>query len=326
MTILVTGGAGYIGGHVVQGLVEQGHAVVVLDNLSTGFREAVPAQVRLIVGDVGDESLVSTIIAEHGISAMMHFAASSVVPESIVNPIAYYRNNTVNSLKLIDSAVRGGVRHFVFSSTAAVYGSPTAGLVGEDLIPQPMSPYGASKLMTERMLGDVASTSHLTCAILRYFNVAGADPLLRIGQSTRGATHLIKVAVQAALGVRNGMEIFGTDYPTPDGTCIRDYIHVCDLVSAHIKALDYLRGGGESVTINCGYGHGYSVREIIEAVKRVSGSDFVAIPRPRRAGDPAAIVADSALIRRALSWVPAYDDLDTIVRHALAWERKLSVQ
>ncbi|MEH2502799.1 UDP-glucose 4-epimerase [Bradyrhizobium sp. AZCC 1578] len=326
MTILVTGGAGYIGSHVVQGLVEQGHAVVVLDNLSTGFREAVPAQVRLIVGDVGDESLVSTIIAEHGVSAIMHFAASSVVPESIANPIAYYRNNTVNSLKLIDSAVRGGVRHFVFSSTAAVYGSPTAGLVGEDLIPQPMSPYGASKLMTERMLGDVASTSHLTCAILRYFNVAGADPLLRIGQSTRGATHLIKVAVQAALGVRNGMEIFGTDYPTPDGTCIRDYIHVCDLVSAHIKALDYLRGGGESMTINCGYGHGYSVREIIEAVKRVSGSDFAAIPRPRRGGDPAAIVADSALIRRALSWVPAYDDLDTIVRHALAWERKLTVQ
>ncbi|MEH2591198.1 UDP-glucose 4-epimerase GalE [Bradyrhizobium sp. AZCC 1721] len=326
MTILVTGGAGYIGSHVVQGLVEQGRAVVVLDNVSTGFREAVPAQVQLIVGDVGDESLVSTIIAEHGVSAIMHFAASSVVPESIANPIAYYRNNTVNSLKLIDSAVRGGVRHFVFSSTAAVYGSPTAGLVGEDLIPQPMSPYGASKLMTERMLGDVASTSHLTCAILRYFNVAGADPLLRIGQSTRGATHLIKVAVQAALGVRNGMEIFGTDYPTPDGTCIRDYIHVCDLVSAHIKALDYLRGGGESVTINCGYGHGYSVREIIEAVKRVSGSDFAAIPRPRRAGDPVAIVADNALIRRALSWVPAYDDLDTIVRHALAWERKLTVQ
>jgi UDP-glucose 4-epimerase len=323
MTILVTGGAGYIGSHVVHGLLDQKQRVIVLDNLSTGFREAVAEQATLVIGDVGDAELVSRLIAEQGINAVMHFAASTVVPESVAKPVAYYRNNTVNSLALVDAAIRGGVTHFVFSSTAAVYGNPVTQLVAEDVPPQPMSPYGTSKLMTEMMLRDAALASGLSYVVLRYFNVAGADPLLRTGQSTRAATHLIKVAAQAALGIRNGMEIFGTDYPTPDGTCIRDYIHVCDLVGAHIKALDHLRGGGASVTLNCGYGHGYSVREIVEAVRRVSGSDFAATPRSRRAGDPAAIVADSRLLRGLLAWSPAFDDLDTIVGHALAWERKL---
>src|SRR5579872_2005175 len=304
MTILVTGGAGYIGSHVVYGLIDQKQRVIVLDNLSTGFREAIPGEATLVVGDTGDAALVSRLIAEHNIDAVMHFAASTVVPESVAEPTAYYKNNAVNSLALIDTAIRGGVKHFVFSSTAAVYGSPTVKLVDEDTPLQPMSPYGASKLMTETMLRDLASASDLTYVVLRYFNVAGADPLLRTGQSTRAATHLIKVAAQAALGIRQGMEIYGTDYPTPDGTCIRDYIHVCDLVSAHIQALDYLRGGGASATLNCGYGHGYSVLEIIEAVRRVSGNDFTATPRPRRAGDPAAIVADSRRLRRLLSWVP----------------------
>jgi UDP-glucose 4-epimerase len=326
MTVLVTGGAGYIGSHIVCGLLDQGQRVIVLDNLSSGLREAVAEKATLVVGDVGDADLVSGLISEHGINAIMHFAASTVVPESVAKPVAYYKNNTVNSLALVDAAIRGGVRHFVFSSTAAVYGNPATQMVAEDAAPQPMSPYGTSKLMTETMLRDAAFASGLTYVVLRYFNVAGADPLLRTGQSTRVATHLIKVAVQAALGVRNGMEIFGTDYPTPDGTCIRDYIHVCDLVSAHIKALDYLRGGGASTTLNCGYGHGYSVREIIAAVRRVSGSDFAATPRERRAGDPAAIVADTSLIRDILSWQPCYDNIDTIVGHALAWERKLAAE
>lgn len=326
MAILVTGGAGYIGSHVVYGLIEQGQDVIVLDNLSSGFREAVAEQAKLVVGDVGDAELVSRLIAEHSIDAIMHFAASTVVPESVAKPVAYYRNNTVNSLALVDTAIGGGVRHFVFSSTAAVYGNPTTELVSEDMPPWPMSPYGTSKLMTEMMLRDAASANGLSYAVLRYFNVAGADPLLRTGQATRAATHLIKVAVQAALAIRDGMEIFGTDYPTPDGTCIRDYIHVCDLVGAHIKALDYLRGGGASATLNCGYGHGYSVREIIEAVRRVSGSDFATTPQPRRAGDPVAVVADSRRLRHLLSWAPAYDDLDIIVGHALAWERKLKLQ
>lgn len=326
MAILVTGGAGYIGSHVVYGLIEQGQDVIVLDNLSSGFREAVAEQAKLVVGDVGDAELVSRLIAEHSIDAIMHFAASTVVPESVAKPVTYYKNNTVNSLALVDTAIGGGVRHFVFSSTAAVYGNPTTELVSEDTPPRPMSPYGTSKLMTEMMLRDAASANGLSYVALRYFNVAGADPTLRTGQSTRAATHLIKVAVQAALGLRDGMKIYGTDYPTPDGTCVRDYIHVCDLVSAHIKALDHLRGGGASATLNCGYGHGFSVHEIIAAVRRVSASDFAAEPRPRRAGDPAAVVADSTRLRELLSWAPAYDDLDTIVAHALAWERKLKLQ
>ncbi|MBB4368411.1 UDP-glucose 4-epimerase [Bradyrhizobium sp. cir1] len=326
MAILVTGGAGYVGSHVVQGLVDQKQSVIVLDNLSSGFRKAVAEQATFVFGDVGDGELVSRLIGEHSIDTIMHFAASTVVPESIAKPLAYYANNTVKSLALIHAAISCGVRHFVFSSTAAVYGNPANQLVTEDAAPQPMSPYATSKLMTETMLRDAAASSGLTHVTLRYFNVAGADPQLRTGQSTRTPTHLIKVAAQAALGIRNGMEIFGTDYPTPDGTCIRDYIHVCDLVSAHLKALAYLRRGGASVTLNCGYGHGYSVREIIAAVRRVSGRDFTAMPRERRAGDPAAIFADSRRLQRVLSWSPAYDDLEIIVGHALAWERKLNFE
>jgi UDP-glucose 4-epimerase len=323
VTILVTGGAGYIGSHVVQGLVDRQQSVVVLDNLSTGFRQAVPSEASLVIGEVGDEGLLLRLMAEHRIEAVMHFAASSVVPDSISNPIGYYNNNTTGSLALIKATVQAGIRYFVFSSTAAVYGNPDVQLVGEGETARPMSPYGASKLMTETMLRDVAAANDLSYIVLRYFNVAGADPKLRIGQSTRAATHLIKVAVQAAIGVRSGMEIFGTDYSTPDGTCIRDYIHVCDLVTAHIEALDYLLGGGNSVTLNCGYGHGYSVREVIDTVKRVSGSDFAVAARPRRAGDPVSIVADTRAIRRVLPWVPAYDNLEAIAQHALAWERKL---
>ncbi len=326
MTILVTGGAGYIGSHVVHDLVDRRQSVLVLDNLSTGFRHAVPSKARLVVGDVGDEGLVSRLMAEHRVEAVMHFAASSVVPDSLANPVGYYSNNTASSLFVLRAAIQAGIKHFVFSSTAAVYGNPDARLVREGDVPRPMSPYGASKLMTETMLRDAAQASRLTYVVLRYFNVAGADPKLRTGQSTRAATHLVKVAVQAAVGIRSGMEIFGTDYPTPDGTCVRDYIHVCDLGNAHVDALDYLCGGGPSATLNCGYGRGYSVREVIDTVKRVSGIDFAVTIRPRRAGDPASIVADTQMIRRVLSWKPAYDDIETIVHHALAWERKLMAQ
>ena len=326
MTVLVTGGAGYIGSHVVHELVDQSCPVVVLDNLSSGFRDAIPSDVPFFVGDVGDEKLVSTLIAQHRVDAVMHFAASSVVPESVANPVAYYKNNTTNSLALIDAANRGGIKHIVFSSTAAIYGNSDAQLVGEDAVPRPISPYGTSKLMTEIMLQDAASASDLKYIVLRYFNVAGADPRLRTGQSTLSATHLVKVAVQAALGIRDGMEVFGTDYPTPDGTCVRDYIHVCDLSNAHIRALNYLRGSGDSATLNCGYGHGYSVREVIDTVKRVSGVDFPVVMQARRMGDPAFIVADTRRIQRVLSWKPLYDDLEAIVRHALAWEKKLMLK
>ncbi|MCA1453692.1 UDP-glucose 4-epimerase GalE [Bradyrhizobium sp. BRP22] len=323
MTILVTGGAGYIGSHIVNELVDRGESVVVLDNLSTGFGDTVPAMAQLVVGDIGDGALVEKLLSEHRVQAIVHLAASSVVPDSVANPLGYYSNNTAGSLVLLKAAVQAGVKYFVFSSTAAVYGNPQTPLVGEDLIPRPMSPYGASKLMTERMLQDAGLACSLKYVVLRYFNVAGADPKLRTGQSTRAATHLIKVAVQAALGARDSMAIFGTDYPTPDGTCIRDYIHVSDLVSAHVEALGYLRKGGASTLMNCGYGHGYSVRDVVDTVKRVSGLDFEVKMQPRRAGDPAAIVADVRNIRRILSWTPAHDDLETIVRHALSWEQKL---
>jgi UDP-glucose 4-epimerase len=323
MTILVTGGAGYIGSHMVHGLLDAGERVVVLDNLSTGFAWSVAAGATMIVGDSGDQELVTKIIREHDIDAIIHFAASVVVPDSVRDPLGYYRNNTVNSRALIECAVNAGVRRLVFSSTAAVYGNPRQIPVREDAPTMPISPYGWSKLMTEIMLRDASRAHDLRHVILRYFNVAGADPRCRTGQSTAGATHLIKVAVETALGRRPLLKVFGADYPTPDGTCIRDYIHVTDLVSAHCDALRYLRSDGPSLTLNCGYGHGFSVREVIEAVRRISGVDFAVENADRREGDPAQIVADSAQIRRTLNWRPRLDDLDVIVGHALAWEREL---
>jgi UDP-glucose 4-epimerase len=323
MSILVTGGAGYIGSHMVHGLVDAGEAVVVLDNLATGFDWAVAEGVPLVVGDTGDQPLVASIIAEHKIEAIIHFAASTVVPESVAEPLAYYRNNTVNSRALIETAIKGGVRHFIFSSTAAVYGNPDRMPVAEDAPTMPMSPYGASKLMTETMLRDAGHAHGLGYVILRYFNVAGADPKLRTGQSTRNATHLIKVATEAALGLRPKVDIFGTDYPTPDGTGIRDYIHVSDLARAHSDALRHLRAGGASLTLNCGYGHGFSVLEVIDTVKRVSGVDFRVEVAARRPGDPAQVVAAADRARTLLGWRPQLDDLSTIVSHALAWQKKL---
>lgn len=323
MTILVTGGAGYIGSHMVYELRDAGERVVVLDNLSTGFDWAVAPGAPLVVGETGDQALVTTIIREQKVDAIIHFAASIVVPDSVRDPLGYYRNNTVNSRALIECAVKGGVRHFIFSSTAAVYGNPAEIPVREDTSAAPISPYGWSKLMTEIMLRDASAASGLNHVILRYFNVAGADPQGRTGQSTAGATHLIKVAVECALGLRPKIDVFGTDYATPDGTGIRDYIHVSDLVLAHSDALRNLRSGAPSATFNCGYGHGFSVRQVIDAVKRASGADFKVETAPRRAGDPAQIVADSARIREKLQWQPRFDDLSQIVGDALAWERRL---
>jgi UDP-glucose 4-epimerase len=323
MTILVTGGAGYIGSHMVHALVDSGARVVVLDDLSTGFDWAVASGVPLVVGETGDQELVAKIIRDYDAEAIIHFAASVVVSDSVRNPLAYYRNNTANSRALMECAVNGGVRHFIFSSTAAVYGNPSEIPVREDTPTLPISPYGRSKLMTETMLRDSGRAHGLKYVILRYFNVAGADSQGRTGQSTSGATHLIKVAVETALGLRAKLELFGTDYATPDGTCIRDYIHVSDLVSAHCDALYHLRNGGSSLTLNCGYGHGFSVREVIAAVKRVAGVEFKVENAPRRPGDPAQIVADTAKLRKLLHWQPRYDDLTTIVAHALAWEREL---
>ena len=324
MTILVTGGAGYIGSHMIHTLVEAGEGVIVLDNLSTGFKWAIPKGVQFATGETGDEALVARLIAEHGVSAIIHFAASIVVPDSVSDPLGYYRNNTVNSRALIECAVKGGVKQFIFSSTAAVYGNPAKVPIGEDDAVAPMSPYGSSKLMTEIMLRDAGIAHSLDYVILRYFNVAGADPKLRTGQSTKGATHLIKVAVETALRRRAKMDVFGTNYPTPDGTCIRDYIHVADLVRAHSDALAYLRAGGRSVTLNCGYGHGFSVLDVIDTVKRVSGVDFRVDRADPRPGDPAQIVAQSDRAKELLGWQPQFDDLATIVTHALAWERKLA--
>ena len=326
MTILVTGGAGYIGSHMVYALADAGEKVVVLDNLSTGFDWAVAPGAELIRGETGDQALVDRIIAQYGIDAIIHFAASIVVPDSVADPLGYYKNNTVNSRALIECAVRGGVKHFIFSSTAAVYGNPATAPVSEDAAPAPMSPYGSSKLMTEIMLRDTGIAHGLGYVILRYFNVAGADPQLRTGQSTPAATHLIKVAVQTALGMRPKMDVFGTDYPTSDGTCVRDYIHVADLVRAHSDALAHLRRGGTSATLNCGYGRGFSVFEVIDTVKRVSGVDFRVDIGPPRAGDPAQIVAASDRARALIGWQPQLDDLPTIVAHALAWEQKLRLR
>lgn len=320
MTVLVTGGAGYIGSHMVLELLDSGESVVVLDNLSTGFRWAVPTNATLVVGDVGDQDLVRSIVRKHGVKAIIHFAGSIVVPESVADPLGYYHNNTVKSRALMEVAVEMGIEQFIFSSTAAVYGNPSEVPVREDAELKPMSPYGSSKLMTEIMLADVARAHNFRYVALRYFNVAGADPQGRTGQSTPNATHLIKVACEAALGKRPCIEVFGTDYPTEDGTCIRDYIHVTDLVRAHRAALRHLRDGGDSEIFNCGYSKGFSVLEVIDAVKRVSGADFEVRNAPRRAGDPAAIVAASDKIRVHLGWRPELDKLETIAAQALAWE------
>jgi UDP-glucose 4-epimerase len=323
MTVLVTGGAGYIGSHMVLELLDSGESVIVLDNLSTGFRWAVPANATLVVGDVGDQELVRSIVRKHGVQSILHFAGSIVVPESVADPLGYYHNNTVKSRALMEVAVEMGVKNFIFSSTAAVYGMPKENPVGEDAPLNPMSPYGSSKMMTEIMLADTARAHDFRYVALRYFNVAGADPKGRSGQSTPNATHLIKVASEAALGKRPCLEVFGTDYATPDGTCIRDYIQVTDLARAHLAALRHLRDGGSADVFNCGYSKGFSVLEVIDAVKRVSGADFEVRLSARRPGDPAAIVAASDKIRVRLGWRPIYDNLDTIVRQALAWETHL---
>jgi UDP-glucose 4-epimerase len=323
MSVLVTGGAGYIGSHMVQALKDAGESVVVIDNLSTGFADFLPDGVPLLVGDAGDETLVGKVIAQHNVESIIHFAGSIVVPESMRDPLGYYRNNTMTTRSLLNAAVKAGVNRFIFSSTAAVYGNPDQVPVPENAPTRPLSPYGSSKLMTEIMLHDVACAHGMNYVVLRYFNVAGADPLARMGLATIGATHLLKIAVEAATGQRAKVDVFGTDYPTPDGSCIRDFIHVSDLAQAHRAALSYLRGAGASVTLNCRSGRGYSVLETIEAVKRVSGRHFAVSYAPRRPGDIMAMVADTTRIRSILDWTPHFDDLDTIAAHALAWEWKL---
>jgi UDP-glucose 4-epimerase len=323
MSVLVTGGAGYIGGHMTLGLIDAGETVVVLDNLSTGFAWAVPDGVKLVVGDTGDAALVASIIVEHKVEAVAHFAAKIVVPDSVTDPLGYYLNNTSNARALIETAIKGGVKSFIFSSTAAVYGETSSEPVPEEAPLLPISPYGRSKLMVEWMLEDASRAYDFRYVALRYFNVAGADPAGRLGQSTPKATHLIKRGVQTALGIYPNLEIFGQDYPTRDGTCVRDYIQVTDLVDAHLAALTYLRDGGASLVCNCGYGHGQTVKEVVDVVKRVSGVDLKVVLSPRRAGDPAALVARAELARSALGWKPSRDNLDEIVRQALDWERRL---
>lgn len=321
-TVLVTGGAGYIGSHVVKQLGRRGERLVVLDNLSTGFREAVRYG-ELVVGDTGDAELVSRIMREHQVESVLHFAAHTIVPESVSNPVKYYKNNTASTLNLLDCCQKAGVKHFIFSSTAAVYGNLETGTAREDTPTAPINPYGTSKLVSEWMLRDLCAATSLRSVVLRYFNVAGSDPDGEIGQSTRNATLLIKVACEVALGKRDKLMVFGTDYPTADGTGIRDYIHVHDLASAHLAALDYLRDGGTTITLNCGYGHGYSVREVISSVERCHGSTLNISEAPRRAGDPPALIADTSAIHNTFSWTPVYDDLDKIVQTSLAWEAKL---
>jgi UDP-glucose 4-epimerase len=323
MTVLVTGGAGFIGSHMALELLDAGEDVLVLDNLSTGFRWAVPEGAKFIEGDVGDQSLVRGLLQDNDIDAILHFAGSIVVPESVADPLGYYLNNTCKSRSLIACAVETKIPNFIFSSSAAVYGIPKINPVTEDATLEPISPYGSSKLMTETMLRDTAKAHPLRFVALRYFNVAGADPKGRSGQSSAQATHLIKVASETALGMRPRLEVFGTDYETPDGTCIRDYIHVSDLVRAHLDALRYLREGGESIVLNCGYGKGFSVLDVIAAVKKASGKDFPVHMTDRRPGDPAALVAGADRIREVLGWVPQRNNLDTIVEDALSWEKRL---
>ena len=320
--ILVTGGAGYIGSHVVRQLGTRGERPVTLDNLCTGFEAAV-THGELIKGDTGDAGLLERVFSENDIDTVMHFAAHTVVPESVADPLKYYRNNTASSRTLLEAASRHGVKNFVFSSTAAVYGIPQGAKASEDSPTQPINPYGTSKLMTEWMLRDLSAVTDLNYVVLRYFNVAGCNPDGAIGQSTPNATLLVKVACEAATGRRPGVSIFGTDYDTPDGTGLRDYIHVEDLATAHLDALTYLRGGGESTTLNCGYGHGYSVRDVLSAVEKANGSPLNIKEEPRRAGDPPELVAVADRVREVLGWSPRYDDLDVIVETALAWEKKI---
>ncbi len=323
--VLVTGGAGYIGSHAVLALVDAGWGVAVIDNLTTGFRFAIPDHVPFYEGDIEDSALLARIFKEQGTAAIMHFAGSIVVPESVEKPLEYYHNNTVKSRALIEAAVSGGVSHFIFSSTAATYGMPETSAVREDTPQRPINPYGWSKLMTEQMLADTVAAHPMNFCALRYFNVAGADPRARSGQSTAGATHLIKVAVEAALGKRSHVSVFGTDYETPDGTGVRDYIHVSDLADAHVLALEALtRQPERSLTMNCGYGRGFSVLEVLDAVDRVTNMKIERRMEGRRAGDPGLLISDPALLRSTLPWEPRYADLDTIIGHALAWERKLS--
>ena len=325
LPVLVTGGAGYIGSHAVLALKDAGWPVAVIDNLSTGFRFAIPDDVPLYEGDVADADLLSRIFAEQGTKAIMHFAGSIIVPESVENPLKYYGNNTARSRALIEAAVKGGIGHFIFSSTAATYGIPEVSPVTEDSPKLPINPYGMSKLMTEIMLGDVARAHPLNYCALRYFNVAGADPQARTGQSTAGATHLIKVAVEAALGKRGHVAVFGTDFDTPDGTGVRDYIHVSDLANAHLLALQALIAEpGRSLTMNCGYGRGFSVLDVLDAVDRVTNQRIERRMEGRRAGDPDSLISDNSRIKATLPWVPRFADLPTIVEHALAWERKLT--
>jgi len=321
-TILVTGGAGYIGSHVVLQLRARGERVVVLDDLSRGFRQAV-LDTPLVVGQVGDRETVLKVLREHGVDTVMHFAAYTIVPESVREPLKYYGNNTCSTRSLLQCCLESGVRHFVFSSTAAVYGIPADGVAAESSPTAPINAYGTSKLMSEWMLRDVSAASDLEHVALRYFNVAGSDSQCRVGQATPKATLLVKVACEAVVGKRKHVSIFGTDYPTPDGTGVRDYIHVEDLATAHLDALDYLRGGGTSTVLNVWYGHGYSVREVLQSVERVSGERLSVIEEARRAGDPPALVARADRIRQELGWKPRLDDLDTIVRTSLAWERRL---
>jgi UDP-glucose 4-epimerase len=323
--VLVTGGAGYIGSHAVLALRDAGWPVAVIDNLSTGFRFAIPDDVPLYEGDIADAELLARIIAEQQVGAIMHFAGSIVVPESVADPLKYYHNNTAKSRVLIEAAVRGGVPHFIFSSTAATYGMPDVDAVDEDTPQRPINPYGWSKLMTEQMLADVAAAYSLNYGVLRYFNVAGADPLARSGQSTAGATHLIKVAIEAALGMRESVSVFGTDFATHDGTGVRDYIHVSDLAAAHVLTLEALMADpARSLTMNCGYGRGFSVTEVLDAVDRVTNRKLDRRIEGRRAGDPDSLISNPGRLKQTLGWAPKHADLDTIIAHALAWERKLA--
>jgi UDP-glucose 4-epimerase len=326
MANLITGGAGFIGSHMVLGLLDAGEEVIVLDNLSSGFRSAVPADVQFIEGDVGDYKLVQDVMVRHPIDSVVHFAGSIVVPESVINPLLYYQNNTCNSRSLIACAIEARIPHFIFSSTAAVYGTPAHNPVAEGAATNPTSPYGTSKFMTELILRDCSTAHGLRYVALRYFNVAGADPQGRAGQSTANATHLIKVAVQAAIGAKPYLEVYGTDYPTPDGTCVRDYIHVSDLITAHMAALAHLRSGGANEVLNCGYGHGASVLDVIAAVERAADTKIPIRIGQRRPGDPAALVANADRIKNVLGWQPHYNDLQTIAAHALAWERQLHLE